>query len=148
MTDPIVKTVTVPVSPDRAFHRFTSEIMRWWPVARHSVSAGRGEVPKDVVIEPRLGGAVYEILQDDSRAEWGQITEWNAPGGFTMTWHPGNPASKATTLALSFEPAPAGCLVTLTHSGWEVLADQAAEVRGHYSSGWDHVLGDCYAGQF
>ena len=69
MTDPIVKTVTVPVSPDKAFARFTSQIMRWWPVGKHSVSAGQGQSAKDVVIEPHAGGAVYEIMHDGARAD-------------------------------------------------------------------------------
>lgn len=147
MTSPIVKSVTVPVSPDRAFARFTSDIMGWWPLGRHSVSAGQGKLPKEVVIEPQVGGAVYEIMYDGDRVEWGEITDWNVPNGFTMTWHPGSGAENATQLALAFEPSDVGTKVTLTHSGWDVLADRAEESRSHYSSGWDHVLGDCYAGR-
>lgn len=145
MTDPIVKTVTVPVSPERAFARFTNEIMRWWPVGKHSVSAGQGGAAQNVVIESREGGAVYEITHSGERAEWGVVTSWNPPHGFTMTWHPGNAPEAATELSIGFETAPDGTTVTLTHSGWVVLADRAAEVRGHYSKGWDFVLGECYA---
>ena len=146
MTDPIVKTVTVTVSPDKAFARFTNEIMRWWPVGKHSVSAGQGKAAQNVVIEPREGGDVYEITHSGERAEWGVITKWNPPQGFTMTWHPGNGPEKATELSVGFEATQGGTVVTLTHSGWAILADRATEVRGHYSSGWDFVLGECYAG--
>lgn len=148
MTDPIVKTVTVPVSPERAFARFTNEIMRWWPVGKHSVSAGQGKAAQNVVIEPREGGAVYEITHSGDRAEWGVVTRWNPPNGFTMTWHPGSSADVATELSLAFEAQSSGTQVTLTHSGWAVMAERADDMRQHYSSGWDHVLGDCYVGGF
>jgi len=32
MTDSIIKTVTVPLSPERAFRLFTEEISDWWPL--------------------------------------------------------------------------------------------------------------------
>lgn len=145
MTDPIVKSVTVPVAKDRAFARFTTELMRWWPVDKFSVAAGQGEVPVKVVVEPRVGGAVYEILRDTTRAEWGVITDWDAPNGFAMTWHPGQGEDVATKIDVAFTDAEGGTKVTLTHSGWAVLAEGAGEAMGRYSSGWDHVLSDCYA---
>ncbi|PSL18859.1 SRPBCC domain-containing protein [Shimia abyssi] len=148
MTDAIVKTVQVDVSPERAFDVFTSQIAMWWPGAKHSVSAGKGEVPLEIGLEPRKGGAIYEILQDGSRLSWGEILEWQPPYGFEMTWHPGQDAALATRLALAFEAADDGCTVTLTHSGWEVLAERAAAMSEHYASGWDHVLGDCFCGAF
>ncbi|GAA6208562.1 SRPBCC family protein [Cognatishimia sp. WU-CL00825] len=147
MTEAIVKTVTVPVTPARAFTRFTNEIMGWWPIDKHSVSAGAGKIPQKVVIEPGLGGAVYEIKHDGERCEWGQVTKWSEPDGFTMTWHPGQSMDTATQLTMRFDAATDGTLVTLTHSGWAALAERAADMRAHYSSGWDHVLADCYAGR-
>lgn len=144
MSKPIVKSVCVPVPPAAAFERFTAEIMSWWPIAKHSVSAGQGKMPQDIVFETRLGGAVYEILPDGSRSDWGEITRWQEGQGFAMTWHPGKGPEGATRLELQFESEGNGARVTLTHSGWEALAEQAETARSHYSSGWDHVLGDCF----
>ncbi len=121
--------------------------MRWWPIDKHSVSAGAGQIPQKVVIEARVGGAVYEIKHDGTRCEWGVVTQWAEPDGFTMTWHPGQSNDMATQLEIAFIAAKDGTLVTLTHTGWDVLAERATEMRSHYSSGWDHVLGDCYAGK-
>ncbi|MEP2530072.1 SRPBCC domain-containing protein [Shimia sp.] len=148
MTKPIVKTVTVAADPTRAFEVFTANLSEWWPGDRHSVSAGKGEVPQNVVLEPRQGGAIYEILSDGSRTEWGVIQRWEPPAGFEMTWHPGQGADMATRLALQFEANGAGTQVTLTHSGWDVMAEKAEEMSQHYSTGWDHVLGTCFCGAF
>ena len=148
MTQPIVKTVAVPVSPEKAFERFTSDLQSWWPSHQHSVSAGSGDEPKDIVLELLLDGAIYEILPDGSRADWGQITAWSPSTGFSMTWHPGKEASAATLVELRFDAVAEGTVVTLTHSGWQVLAEQADSTRKGYDGGWDYVLGECFGGAF
>ncbi|MGR3616375.1 MAG: SRPBCC domain-containing protein [Paracoccaceae bacterium] len=145
MTEDLIKSVVVPVSPHRAFERFTGELNSWWPVDRHSVSAGQGTVPEKIELEPRIGGSVTEILKDWTHSIWGQIIQWQPPAGFTMSWHPGKGPEQATRLALQFEREGNGTSVSLIHSGWEALAESASEIQDHYSSGWDHVLGHCYA---
>ena len=148
MTQPIVKSVTVPVFPEKAFERFTSELKTWWPSHRHSVSAGSGAAPKDIVLEPRVDGAIYEILPDGPRADWGQITVWSPPTGFAMTWYPGKEPSAATLVELRFDVVAEGTVVTLTHSGWQDLGRQADSTRKGYDGGWDYVLGECFGGAF
>ena len=64
MTDPVIKTIDVPCSPARAFDVFVRNTARWWPLDRHSVSAGQGQTARDITIEPRVGGAIYETTHD------------------------------------------------------------------------------------
>lgn len=146
MTEPVVKIVTVSATPEHAFEVFTANIARWWPGQPHSVSARDGKAPRDIIFEARPGGAIYEIAHDGARHDWGKIREW-APGhSFTMTWHPGSDAAMATHLSLEFAADSDGCRVTLTHSGWEALADRAEDIRDQYFTGWDYVLGTCFTG--
>lgn len=148
MTDPIVKTVTVVAPIANAFEVFTSHIARWWPGHDHSVSAGQGEKPQDIVFEQKPGGAIYEIQPNGVRSDWGVVQDWTPPAGFSMTWHPGGTADKATLVTLEFQTVDEGTKVTLTHTGWEVLGDTASKTAHGYSSGWDYVLGDCFGGAF
>lgn len=149
MIKPIVKVVEVPASAAQAFKMFTENVATWWPMDKHSVSAGQGKRSRDVVFEPTEGGAAYEIMHDGTRTEWGTVVLWEPGQAVGLIWHPGKDAGQATRLDITFADLGAGrSRVTLTHSGWEVLADAADEARGHYSSGWDHVLGDCYIGAF
>lgn len=141
MTDPIVKTIEVPCSAARAFEVFVHKIAAWWPLDRHSVSAGAGQAARSVTIEPHVGGAVYEVMADGARAEWGRVLVFDDGVGLRMTWHPGNPVDKATQLDLRFvEQAPDRTLVTLTHSGWTVWGDEARDKHQNYTHGWDVVL--------
>ncbi len=147
MTDPIVKTVTVACDPGHAFDVFVNRIASWWPLDSHAVSAGQDKSALAVTIEPRVGGAVYETMFDGSRADWGEVLEFEAGRKLAMTWHPGNNADAPTRVDVVFEGQGDGSTqVTLTHSGWEIWGDAAGERRGNYSDGWDRVLGTCFVG--
>ncbi|MBV1896166.1 MAG: SRPBCC domain-containing protein [Rhodobacteraceae bacterium] len=148
MTDPIVKSITVPVPVADAFEVFTSHISRWWPGHDHSVSASQGAKPQDIVFEQKTGGAIYEIQPDGTRSDWGVVQHWTPPDGFSMTWHPGGTADRATLVTLEFQAVKAGTKVTLTHTGWEVLGNSASDTAHGYDSGWDYVLGECFGGAF
>jgi len=140
MTDPIVKTVEVAAPAARAFLRFTEGLGTWWPVESHSVSAGQNARPDAIVFEAAEGGAIYEILPDGTRADWGRVLAWDPPSRFTMSWHPGHGEDRATRVEVTFEDLPEGrCRVTLVHTGWEAL-DDGAERRENYRTGWDGVL--------
>lgn len=141
MTDPVVKTVEVPCSAARAFDVFVRNTAKWWPLDRHSVSAGAGKAARDITIDPHVGGAIRETTHEGNISEWGRVLEFAEGKAFAMTWHPGNPASLATHLRLEFiQLAPDRTRVVLTHSGWEVLAGDADERRNGYNSGWNGVL--------
>ncbi len=146
MTEPIVKTVIVNATADRAFDVFVNRIAKWWPLDGHAVSASQGKPALAVVIEPRVGGAIYETMFDGTRAEWGKVLEFEPGRRLAFTWHPGTNADKPTRVDVTFEDQGAGqAKVTLTHSGWEIWAKDAPNKRSGYDTGWDFVLGQCFA---
>jgi uncharacterized protein YndB with AHSA1/START domain len=79
---PIVKSFTVPATPEKAFAVFTDGHGRWWPKS-HSV----GDSPlKQAVIEPRAGGRWYGLLDDGTEAAWGDVLAWEPPGRLVLAW--------------------------------------------------------------
>ena len=133
---PVVKTVLVAASPDRAFEVFTSRLGDWWPLARYSVD---GPKAKGVVLDCRQEGEVVETTGDGSREVWGTVLEWAPPERLVLTWHPGQPADEATRVEVAFVAEGTSTRVTLTHSGWEGRG-AGAEARTSYDSGWNAVL--------
>lgn len=147
---PLVKTLTVPVHPARAFELFTAELSGWWPLATHSVGETEAE---SVTLEPRLGGQIVETHSGGRTDVWGTVTAWEPPHLVGFSWHPGQPAGEATAVTVTFtarsdsagtdsagsDSAMPGTTVVLTHSGWEARPDALAS-RGGYDSGWDFVL--------
>ncbi len=132
----IRKTVTVPLSQREAFKLFTAGMGTWWPTLTHSV-AGEQAV---AAMDDRVGGEIYE-QSADGRVTWGTITTWDAPEGFSSTWHPGYGAELATQLTVRFvAEGPSTTRVELEHRGWEIHAEETAERFQGYTVGWDPVL--------
>jgi len=41
---------------------------------------------KDVIVEPRTGGRWYEVGEDGSECDWGDVIKWEAPGRVVLAW--------------------------------------------------------------
>jgi len=145
MTEPLVKEITVPVSAKRAFDIFTRDIANWWPGASHSLSASAHKLPRNISITPKVGGAITEELHDGTFANWGIISEWDVGKKLVFTWHLRRPEAEQTQVSVEFFPEGDKTRVRLMHWGWDSMGDDAASAREQYNSGWDFVLGDCYA---
>lgn len=144
MPAPVIKTIEVPCAPKTAFRIFTEDLSRWWPKDKHSVSAMSGAPAREVTLEPRLGGAIYEVAADGTRHHWGSVRVYDPVTAFGLLWHIGRPEAEATRVDVAFEAIATGTRVVLTHSGWEVLAGDAGSARDSYDAGWVHVFETCF----
>ena len=79
---PVRKTLQVRASQSRAFEVFTTGFGRWWP-ASHSVAKSP---QKDAIIEPRLGGRLYERGEDGSQCDWGRVLVREPPARLVLSW--------------------------------------------------------------
>ncbi len=136
MPDPIVKTVTVPLDPDRAFRLFTEEITDWWPLDTHSLSAQDGDRARNVEVPKTVGEQIVETRPDGRTEPWGRVTDYRPGRAFGMTWHVGRPEDEATHVQVSFDAVADGTHLRLIHDGW----DNATTLRDNYASGWTGVL--------
>lgn len=139
-TSAVRKSVLVKRRPEHAFQVFTDGIATWWPLETHSPSDGRAEI---VVIEPRVGGRLYERTRDGEDLVWGEVLVWEPPSRLVFTWHLGGPVT--TEVEVRFTAEGEGTRVDLEHRGWERHGDRAAELHASYNSGWDYVFGRRYA---
>ncbi|NKB28998.1 MAG: hypothetical protein GKR99_16185 [Rhodobacteraceae bacterium] len=114
----------------------------WWPLDKHSLSAGDGKVARDVRISPEVGGNVTETKHDGTEVVWGKVVTWQPGKSFAMTWQLDRPEDEVTYLTINFDPDGTGTRVTLIHDGWNAIPQAAQAARSHYSTGWDYVLCD------
>jgi Activator of Hsp90 ATPase homolog 1-like protein len=141
---PVRQSTLVRASAQHTFHTFVTTIGTWWPV--QPFSAGKDRV-RDVTIEQRPGGRVYETWDDGTEVAWGTVTAWEPPIRFVMTWAL-TPA--ATEVEFTFAVlGPALTRVMVEHRGWDALsAEQLGEDcalpggyrSGAYSTGWATIL--------
>lgn len=140
--EPVRKSLVVAKSPAEAFEIFTAAIGKWWPLHAFSISETRA---RSCAIEPRAGGAVYEVRDDGTRFPWGQVVTWEPPKRLVFAWHPGLDPSLAQEVEIRFSADGTGTRVDLEHRGWAALGAGAAEHRAPYEGGWEVVLRQQFA---
>lgn len=141
---PVRQATVVRSDIEHTFDVFVRTLGTWWPA--RPFSAGQDQV-RDITLEPRAGGRVYETWHDGTVVDWGEMLLWQPPHRFVMTWT-STPAP--TEVELTFTAlGPKLTRVAVEHRGWEALSDaQLAEdcalpggyTNGAYSKGWSEIL--------
>jgi len=134
---PVERHISVSWGPEEAFRRFAIDFAKWWPRKTHSIGGPR---VKEIVLEPRVGGRIYEELVDGRRFQWGQILEWEPPGRLKFTFHPSREPSSAQDVEVRFVPEGTGTRLELVATKWENWGKDAAKARKGYHLGWGYVL--------
>lgn len=123
--------------PEHAFAVWTGRIDTWWP-ADHTVS---GDPAATVVLEPYVGGRIFERTPDGVECEWGSITRWEPPDRLDYRWHLRTSPERATDVSITFASAPGGrTRVSIEHTGWERLGADASSWRDRNTGGWSTLL--------
>jgi hypothetical protein len=100
---PLVKTVVVACAPAKAFHVFTAQIARWYPLDRFSVKPA-----VDCRFEPYVGGRLYGIDATGEEALWGHVLEWNPPGALALAWRARVRGDEAQHIDVTFRAVSGG----------------------------------------
>lgn len=137
MTEPLRISFEVDCSTPHAFSTWTSKIAAWWP-ADHTAS---GERDATVMLEPGVGGRLYERTAAGVEHEWGTVTSWDPPKAFGYTWHLRRRADEATQVDIRFVDLGDGrTRVDIVHSGWERLPTDRETWRDRNFGGWSTLL--------
>jgi Activator of Hsp90 ATPase homolog 1-like protein len=134
--EPLRFTVDVSCPVEHAFRVWTAGIGTWWP-ADHTVT---GEPSAAVVLEPTVGGRIYERTEDGAEHEWGEVTVWDPPGRLGYLWHLRADRSDATAVSIRFLPTEQGTRVEIEHAGWERLGARGHTWRERNHQGWSTLL--------
>ncbi|MBL9054247.1 MAG: SRPBCC family protein [Tabrizicola sp.] len=140
---PVVKTVTVACAPARAFDLFTAGMGRWWQPSHSLTRSGQA----DVVIEPRTGGAWYELGKQGERCDWGHVASWDPPARLVLIWRLSPDfaydPSLHTEVEVTFTPEGSGTRVRLEHRMLENYGAAGAQMAHVFDSpnGWGGLIG-------
>jgi uncharacterized protein YndB with AHSA1/START domain len=122
---------------EHAFEVWTTRMSAWWPKG-HSAS---GDPDTLVVLEPRLGGRIFERTPDGAEIDWGEITLWSPPTRLAYQWHIARDRSDATDVELTFIDAGDGrTRLDIVHGGWERLGAAGPAWRDANTNGWDALI--------
>ncbi len=111
---PIRHQLQLTVSAAVAFDTYAARIGEWWPPA---YSAG-ADTLQTVVIEPRLGGRVYERHAGGQEYDWGRVTEWGPGEALAYSSMMAQNRDHPSEVRVQFVDEAAGCRVDFEHGGW------------------------------
>jgi len=136
-TEPLRMSYEIDCPVDHAFDVWTTRLSTWWPKG-HSASH---DPRTTVVLEPRLGGRIYERTPDGTEIDWGEITLWSPPARLAYLWHIGRDRDAATDVELTFADTGDGrTRLDIVHSGWDRLGTEAATWRDANTGGWNALV--------
>jgi len=137
MIEPLRLSFQVDCGAEHAFETWTRRFGMWWP-RDHTVS---GEPSAQVVLEPVLGGRIFERTQDGAEIDWGEIVAWEAPHRLGYLWHIRRDRSDATDVEITFVGLADGTTrVDIVHTGWERLGAQGQTWRDANAGGWKGLV--------
>jgi len=136
LIDPLRVEVELACPPDHAFATWTERFGQWWPPG-HTVTGD----PAEIVLEPHVGGRIYERTSGGGAIDWGEITAWDPPHRLSYRWHIRRDRADATDVEIRFVPTGDGSSrMEITHTGWERLGAEAEGWRDANRGGWSGLL--------
>jgi uncharacterized protein YndB with AHSA1/START domain len=144
MTQAVVNAVRAEVLVEApiagAFHVFTDEMASWWHPDHHILD---GEVA-EMVVEPRVGGRIYDRGVDGRECEWATVLAYEPPHRFVFSWNittdwkVETDRARTSEVEVRFTPdGPARTRVELEHRnldrhgpGWERMRDGVGSPEG------------------
>ena len=126
--------VTMHAPQKRVWEALVNETTNWWPRTFWS-----SERTKRFVIEPRLGGRVFEDFGGGEGATWYTVVGIESPNLLLLVGHMGPPfgGPLATLLRLALSPIlPNETKLEITDAAFGQVAECDTE------SGWREVFGD------
>ena len=141
---PVLKTITVKASAEKAFRVFTEGMDSWWPRTHH---IGKSPMTK-AILEGRPGGRCYSEQEDGAQCDWGEVLVWEPPQRFVMAWKITHAwgyepdLSKASEVEVRFTPLGDSTRVDLEHRHFERHGAGAEVMRTSIDSpgGWGGLL--------
>ena len=146
---PVIRSVTVAASQQRAFTVFTEQFDRWWP---REYSIGEADFA-GLMLEPQVGGRWYEVGVDGAQCDIGRVTAYEPPDRVVLawqldaTWKYDPDLDHASEVEVRFiAEGPASTRVELEHRHFERHGEGAPAVHGGVddAQGWSYCL-DLYA---
>ena len=139
-TEVVLRQVVVAAPIERAFEVFTTRFGDIKPRDHNLMSSPIAET----VVEPRVGGRIYDRAEDGSECAWAHVLAYEPPDRVVFSWDIGvqweleaDPENRSEVEIRFIAEAPDRTRVELEHRhldrhgpGWQSLRDGVADEQG------------------
>ncbi len=129
----VEQEVTINAPPARVFDAITKEMAAWWGPPQIIDE----ERARDVVLEPTLGGRVYEDWGNGEGAIWATVTRIKRGEYLELTGRLGTRGVVLGVIAFSLQPTGQGTVLRLSH---RAVGEVTPETEANYTRGWWDLL--------
>jgi hypothetical protein len=140
---PLKASITVGLSVQAAFDRFTADFGAWWPA---EFTWSQPALLQGIGMDCRLGGLMSETGPHGFRIDWGRIVAWEPPSSLSFLWQisaervPVPDPDQASTVSVAFTPADDSTSVEVTHRSWDRHGPAARDYRNQFQQAWPMAL--------
>lgn len=129
----IEQQITIDAPPAKVFEALTKRISAWWG-APYLIAQGA----RDLIVEPKIGGRVYEDWGAGAGALWATVTGLKKNEHIEWTGRIGMGGAVVGVVAYNLEPKGKGTLLKLTH---RAAGEVTPDTERNYGGGWQDLLG-------
>jgi Uncharacterized conserved protein len=124
--------VTIAASSQVVFDALTKDIATWWgfPFLKRKDA-------QTIVLEPKVGGRLYEVYGENEGALWGMVTAIKSGEELSLVGSMGMPEPTYGAVTFALEPQGNMTIIKFTHSAFGRISQ---ERKGCYTEGWKELL--------
>ncbi len=131
----VEQEIAIAAAPERVWQALVEETGRWWPKDFYA-----GANARDFILEPRLGGRMYEDWGNGAGATWYTVIEIAPPRSLGLAGHYppifGGPST--SILRLEVVPAEGGAVLRLSDSEFRPVTENTSS---SLDEGWRTLFG-------
>lgn len=129
----VEQEVTIQGTPARVFDALTKEVSAWWGMP-HMYSE---KSARDIVLEPRVGGRLYEDWGDGEGVLYATVSIARRPEWIRLSGPIGIGGAVAGVVDIKLSPRGQETVVRLSH---RVVGEVTEETESSYDQGWKSLL--------
>ena len=129
----VEQEITIGASPERVFDALTNQVSAWWGAPYLLTDA-----PQAIILEPAVGGRLYEVSGEGEGALWATVTAIQKNHWLELTGPVGMSGAMHSVVSFALEPKGEATVVKLTH---HAVGELGEDTEANYSAGWQELVG-------
>ncbi len=131
----VEQEISINAPAERVFQALTEDVSAWWGAPYLLTDS-----PQAIILEPQVGGRLYEQNSNGDGALWATVTGVKKNQHLELTGPIGMAGAIHSVVAFSLEPQNEGA-ATLLKFSHQAVGQLGDDTQANYNAGWQDLLG-------